>query len=300
MSRSITLGHEMTAAQPISARASGRARLGNDPTWCRAWPQDAVNEIDRAWRRVSELGLRAPDFDVDAFPLPSLAGFFDSIRSELEDGRGVVRLKGFPVRDYDNTALRSIFWGIGCHLGTALHQTAAGEIIGEVRDESSDGGRVQTQLSAKASGDQAVLASRARARSSGPLRFHTDRCDAIALLCVQNGLQGGVSKLASIPHIHNEILRRRPDLHALLCQDYWRSRPEDEDGPGQEKVFALPIFGVRDGKLTSQYSRTYVEQAQEFEFVPRLTPDQNAALDLLADIAEESCLHSPFEGTYSF
>jgi hypothetical protein len=51
---------------------------------------------------------------------------------------------------------------------------------------------------------------------------------------------------------------------------------------------------VQDGKLTCQYSRTYVEQAQEFPEVPRITAAQNEALDLLAEVAEENCLHSQF------
>ena len=135
---------------------------------------------------------------------------------------------------------------------------------------------------------------RARARSTGPLRFHTDRCDVIALLCARNARAGGVSKLASSVTIYNEMLRRRPDLLELLCQDLWRARPEDEDGHHLGPVFALPVFGIRDGKLTSQYSRTYVEQAQEFPDVPRLTAERNAAMDLLAEIAEEVCLHAPF------
>ena len=54
------------------------------------------------------------------------------------------------------------------------------------------------------------------------------------------------------------------------------------------------MFGVQDGKLTCQYSRTYVEQAQEFPEVPRITAAQNEALDLLAEVAEEVCLYSPF------
>ncbi len=54
------------------------------------------------------------------------------------------------------------------------------------------------------------------------------------------------------------------------------------------------MFGVQDGRLTCQYSRTYVEQAQEFPEVPRLTSAQHEALDLLAEVAEEVCLYSPF------
>ena len=162
--------------------------------------------------------------------------------------------------------------------------------MGEVRDES----RLESKSYVTVEPGK-VVSSRARARSTGPLRWHTDRCDVIALLCVRNALAGGVSKLASIVTVYNEILRRRPDLHAALCQDYWRSRPADEDGQHPERAFALPVFGVADGKLTCQYSRTYVEQAQEFARVPRLTAAQNEALDLLAEVAEETCLHSAFE-----
>ena len=60
-------------------------------------------------------------------------------------------------------------------------------------------------------------------------------------------------------------------------------------------VFAMPVFGFAGEKITSQYSRTYVEQAQEVPGVPKLTPAQNEALDMLASVAEELCLHSPFE-----
>jgi hypothetical protein len=140
-----------------------------------------------------------------------------------------------------------------------------------------------------------VASSRSRTRGTGPLRWHTDRCDVIALLCARNAKAGGISKLASIVTIYNEIGRRRPDLLELLCQDYWRSRPTDEDGRTVERTFAMPVFSVLDGKLTCQYSRTYVEQAQEFPEVPRLTPAQNDALDLLAQVAEETCLYCPFE-----
>ena len=40
--------------------------------------------------------------------------------------------------------------------------------------------------------------------------------------------------------------------------------PADEDGQHPERAFALPVFGVADGKLTCQYSRTYVEQRRSF------------------------------------
>ena len=111
------------------------------------------------------------------------------------------------------------------------------------------------------------MTSRYKARSNGPLRFHTDRADVVGLLCVRKARAGGISKVVSTVTIHNEILRRRPDLHALLCQDYVRTREGEEVG-GERKVYALPVFGVRDGRFTSQYSRTFVEAAQRLPGVP--------------------------------
>jgi hypothetical protein len=236
------------------------------------------------WRGFGVFG-----FGRDDFPLPKTAALLADISEELENGRGAVRLRGVDVGRYDEDDLRRIFWGIGRHLGTAVYQNARGEIMGEVRDETRLASKTYDETQAGQ-----VASARARSRSTGPLRWHTDRCDVIGLLCVRNAQAGGVSKLASIPTIYNEILRRRPDLLELLCQDYWRMRPADEDGISPDNVFAMPVFGFAGGKVTSQYSRTYVEQAQEVARVPRLTPAQNEALDLLATVAEEVCLHSPF------
>jgi hypothetical protein len=49
----------------------------------------------------------------------------------------------------------------------------------------------------------------------------------------------------------------------------------------------MPVFAARDGRFSSQYSRTFVEAAQRLPGVPRLTAAQEEALDLLAEVAEE-------------
>jgi hypothetical protein len=51
---------------------------------------------------------------------------------------------------------------------------------------------------------------------------------------------------------------------------------------------------MRDGKITSQYTRTAVEQAQEIPSVPRLTAAQDEALSMHAAIAEATCLQTGF------
>lgn len=276
------------ARQMITGRAVWTgAELEKAGDWIFTFTDAHKREIDAALAKVRHAPLFG--FGREDFPLPETTALLEKVSAELEDGRGAVRLRGLDASGYTDDELRQIFWGLGQHLGLPLYQNMSGEIMGEVRDETRDEKPTFIQ-----SAPGSVKSSRARARSTGPLRFHTDRCDVIALLCVRNGIEGGVSKLASIPTIHNEMLRRRPDLVELLFQDFYRCRPKDEDGVYDTPYFIMPVWGMKDGKITSQYSRTYVEQAQEFPEVPRLTAAQNEALDMLAEIAEATCLHAPF------
>ena len=242
----------------------------------------AMEEMDAALRGLARRGLAWPRFGREDFPLPTFSRDLAAVLEELENGRGFVVLRGFDVERYAVDELRNLYWGVGAHLGHARYQNAHGELIGEVRDEYRIYGEVQEQQ-----GDPTLgRTSRSKARSSGPLRFHTDRCDVVTLLCVRPARRGGASKIVSAVSVAEAIRARRPDLHALLCQDYWRSRQGEEAG-GEHKVYAMPLFAERAGKFTTQYSRTFVEAAQKLPEVPRLTADQNEALDLHAAVCEE-------------
>jgi hypothetical protein len=256
--------------------------LARDTDWIRPLTSAAVDEIDAALRAVQARGLHWSEVRKPDFPLPGVSAELAQVNQDLEQGRGVVLLRGLPVDRYSEDELRTIWWGLGCHLGTAVHQNAHGELIGEVRDEVRRYGEVVQPAVPKGEG----LTSRAKARSSGPLRWHTDRCDVVGLLCVRAARRGGTSRVVSVPAVSNAILARRPDLHALLCADYHRSRQGEEAG-GEAACYALPIFAMREGKFTTQYSRTFVEAAQKIPAIPRLTPAQDEALDLLAAVCDE-------------
>jgi hypothetical protein len=276
----------MTA--PIAPLTGPAAWLGRDmanaTVWIRPFSPEAIAEIDSALRGLQRRGLTWPKFGREDFPLPAFSGEIGSALDELESGRGFVLYRGFPVGRYSDAELKDIYWGLGAHLGSHRYQNALGELIGEVRDENRRYGEVREPDMDPTLG----RSSRNKARSAGPLRFHTDRCDVVSLLCVRRAKAGGLSKIVSAVSVSNEALRRRPDLYALLWQDYWRSRQGEEAG-GEKKVFPLPIFCLHQGKFTTQYSRTFVEAAQKLPDVPRMTPEQNRALDLHADLCEELC-----------
>jgi hypothetical protein len=269
--------------EPITGPAVWRGEdLAGSTDWVRPFSAAALAEIDAALRAVQARGLAWRDVRTADFPLPGVSAALAQVNRDLEWGRGLVLLRGLPVERYSDEELRTIWWGLGCHLGTAVPQNAHGELIGEVRDEVRLYGEVVEPAVPRSEG----VTSRAKARSSGPLRWHTDRCDVVGLLCVRAARRGGTSRVVSVPAVSNAIRGRRPDLHALLCADYHRSRQGEEVG-GEVSCYALPIFAMRDGKFTTQYSRTFVEAAQKIAGIPRLTAAQDEALDLLASVCDE-------------
>jgi Taurine catabolism dioxygenase TauD, TfdA family len=287
------MGMATMTAQAINGPEAWRSEeLARSTDWIREIPPAVVQELETALRAVQRRGLAWPDVRREDFVIPAGARFLADVSQELEHGRGAVLLRRLPVERFSEEELKQIYWGLGLHLGSPRCQNAHGELIGEVRDEVRRYGDVHQPAVAQTPG--APVTSRYKARSNGPLRFHTDRADVVVLLCVRKARAGGISKVVSTVTIYNEILQRRPDLHALLCQDYVRTR-EGEEAGGERKVYALPVFGVRDGRFTSQYSRTFVEAAQRLPGVPPLSVAQNEALDLLAEAAEEQCFRMTLE-----
>ena len=267
------------------------AEMLQDRRWIREFPAAVLEEIDAALGKVGGLDWR--HINGHNFPLPGAAGFFDDVRDELENGCGMVKLRGLDVGRYSEEELRRIWYALGCHLGTPMYQNRSGEAMRDIRDEGMGVGAALYGATVDASGKQ-FLSSGARTLSSGQLRFHTDRCDVVGLLCVRQASEGGISKLASSATVYNEIRKRRPDLHALLCRPIPRSRFGEEAG-GEHVTYDLPVFGVREGKLTSHFSLTYIENAQMMPHVRKLTDAEHEAIQMLMDVAEEECFEMRFE-----
>ena len=280
-----------------------RAPLGGPAAWTGAdlepsqdwiWHLDDndISAIDDALHSVLADGLSWHKLTPSDFPLGSFSTRAVAISKELEEGRGIVLLRGLPVERYDAEALKIIHYGIACHLGTPIYQSAGGELIGEITDEGAaalDRGTLQ-----KAGDAQPFLSSRARVQTTGPLRFHTDRADVVALLCAEQSVAGGLSQIVSAVAIHDAMLERRPDLLEELFRDLPRSRLGEEKDGGKA-YYMLPVFAVQNGHFTTHYSRTYVEAGQKVDEVPRVSDAQWQALDLLQDLGHELCLTHRFE-----
>jgi hypothetical protein len=208
------------------------------------------------------------------FPLPTLGPRLEALRHELLHGRGFVLLRGLPMERYAPEDAAAIYWGLGTWFGRARSQNARGDLLGHVRDVGADlaNPNVRTYQTTKRQ------------------YYHTDSVDLVALLCVRKARSGGLSSLVSSVTAHNEMRARRPDLLETMFEPFHVDR-RGEVPPGMDPWFALPIFNWHADVLTTIYVRRYIESAQRFPEVPRLTARQVEALDVFDAILEDPRVH---------
>ena len=231
------------------------------------------DEIVAATEHAIGTGTAVEHLRVEDFPLPTLAA--KTIEwSELLRDRGFVLLRHFPTDCLDRTAVETAYEGFGLHLGRPVGQDARGSLLGHVRDE----GARRT--------DPSVRLYRTRERQD----FHTDGADLVGLLCLQRAASGGESRIASSAAVYNEMLRRRPDLVEVLYEPFSWDR-NDEQSAGEDPFFALPVFSDVNGAPRTFYIGWYIRDAQRHTQVPRLTPPQVDAMELLEAIANDPAFH---------
>lgn len=244
------------------------------PDWLTHWSAAELAEIEAAADAWLARGLDIAQMQAADFPLPTLGPRLAQVRDEVLDGRGFVLLRGLPVQRWRIEQSAAAFYGIGAHLGPARPQNAKGHVLGHVKDLG---------LSAD---DPNVRIYQTHQRQT----FHTDSCDIVGLLCLQEARSGGDSALVSSTTIYNEMRRRRPDLAALLFQPVATDR-RGEVPPGCKPYFEIPVFNWYQGHLSAIYQRQYIDSAQRFPDAPRITPQMKEALDLLDELANDPALH---------
>lgn len=233
-----------------------------------------IEELEQAaasfLARTQEIG----DITKEKFPLPRFGAHLAKLKDTLIRGIGFEVIRGLPVEHYSQQLAATIFCGIGAHLGPARSQNAMGHILGHVRDIGADAKDPNTRIY----------------QTAERQTFHTDSSDVVGLLCIREAMEGGKSLLVSTAAIYNEMLRRRPDLAALLFEPIATDR-RGEVPEGQKPYLEIPPLSWHEGFLTGFYQRQYIDSAQRFPDALRLTPDYVAALDLFDDLANDKHLH---------
>jgi hypothetical protein len=263
----------MTPVRPLvkgpSAWVGAEMRKRESEWTCRLSPAQ-LDEIDAAVAAVRARGLDLADIRRADFPLPTLGPVLDRLRGEVLDGRGFVLVRGMRVEGRPLAETATAYWGVGSYFGTARSQNAKGHLLGHVYD-----------LGQGLSATNPLIRSYATAEAQ---KFHIDRCDIVALLCLRRARSGGLSTIVSSMAVHNAMAMRRPDLLERLYHPF----PTDRRGEvpeGKAPFYEAPVFNPHAGTLSVLYSRLHIGSSQRFPEARRLTPEDFAALDMLGELA---------------
>ncbi len=261
--------------EPLKTPATWRGpKLRGSDDWLHRLTPDEVADLEHGLAHARATGKPMTELTREDFPLPILEPVIRGWLRTLQHGRGFLNVKGVPVAGHDDEDAALFQWGLGLHLGTAVSQNAAGDVLGHVRDTGADPQNTSVRLY----------------KTRVELGFHSDGSDLVALMCIRPGRSGGENRLVSTTALYNEILRRRPDLVSLLYEPFHWDR-NDEQAEGEPPSFALPICRFHEGHLSFFYIPWYIRKAQRHPHVPRLAPQQNELLDLIDAIAEDPSFH---------
>lgn len=90
------------------------------------------------------------------------------------------------------------------------------------------------------------------------------------------------------------MLKTRPELLRELLEPIAFDK-RGEFTVGTLPYYTLPVFNEHDGFLSAFYQRQYIDSAQRFPDVPRLTDAKIAALDLFDNLANDPRLNFQME-----
>ncbi|MEM5431450.1 TauD/TfdA family dioxygenase [Cupriavidus oxalaticus] len=240
-----------------------------DRSWVLPMNETEIQGMRDALNHARTLDKPLLDMVQADFPLNAAArGVLDRAIAITQGGWGMCLVKGFPVDVWTEEESRLAYWGMSLYMGVGRTQNRASQFMNDVRNEG---------------GEYKVKGGRGYNTNAG-LDFHQDSCDVVGLLCRRTAKAGGSSKVISSLALHDEVQRRRPDLIPVLKTPFFHSYQGTQD-PVQPPFYRCPIFGSHPEYFSARANRKNTDAAQrDFAEVPRLTPAQIEALDLLDEL----------------
>lgn len=240
-----------------------------------------LSAIDRVMAGLRDEDVPFHDIRQAMFSDPNLNGTLADLFATITEGRGFAILRGIPVDRYDVSDVERIFWGIGSHLGTGHSQSARGDYMGHVFDETKPGERQSAR---------GYLSRR-------KLTLHTDLSEIVSLLCVRRAKFGGESVFVSAPAVYNTVLAEHPEFMPVYFRGFPYHR-RGEEAPDAEPItpYDIPIFSATHGTFSCFYVRGIFEVGLR-DLKRDLTALEIDALDYLDDVMnrDDICLRIQLE-----
>lgn len=228
-----------------------------------------VRELEVALRHVVAACLDPVRLSKAQFPLGALGVTLEA----LDRSAGCCLIRGIPVEHYSLQEASLVLCGLGAHFGRLTPQDASGAVIHHVR-----------------AGDAAP--TRGYQTSLG-LPFHSDSCDTVGLLTIRTAMSGGLSSIASASAVHDAIAELRPELLRTLYEPFHIERHAADSA--RPPYYSTPVFMRHAGRLFCRFNPGYVYSAQRFAETPRLTAQQEEAMELFLQLCSTTPIRIDME-----
>ena len=208
------------------------------------------------------------DIDRDAVQLGPMAADVARWIAQVEAGRGLIVVRGFPVQECSVEQVELMYWALGQHFGAPVSQSVMGDRLGHVIDVTD------TDPHARAY------------RNNRELTLHTDLGDVVSFLCIRKAKTGGVSWFSSALAVHNELYDKRPDLLQVLYRGFpWYRSGENADDSAPVTPWRVPVLSEKEGLVSCRYVRDYILEAGAQPSGQPLSDSELDALNQFDDIA---------------
>ncbi len=204
--------------------------------WFVAFSHGCLSElrdvVERLRRKPIPLLLLSPD----DFHLDECRETMSRVRRTLDGGVRFAVVDRLPREGISKDEAKALFWLLSTMVARPVAQKLDGAMFYDVLD---------TGL--KAGAGTGVRPD----KTNLEIYFHNDNAynqtppEYAALLCLQTAKQGPLSRTMSVATLHNELLRRHPEVLPRLYEPFWFDR-NAEHHPGDDRVLSAPMFSFDD------------------------------------------------------
>ncbi|HDS5592971.1 TPA: TauD/TfdA family dioxygenase [Enterobacter hormaechei subsp. xiangfangensis] len=203
--------------------------------------RDAILDHLKAFSSRASESLKASDFRCS-----SLDRLVATLRHRLQDGHGVVVIRGLPREQLSDETLGQLFWGLGLGLGRPVVQNALGARIGHVRNEKDN------------PTNRGYMSNR-------ELGFHSDAFEIVGLMCLRASASGGLNQVVSGLAVYNQFVREQPELLEALFEGYYYATAERTLSEQPFTSYKIPVFSEVAGKVSSMCLGAYMRAAAKLK-----------------------------------
>ncbi len=236
--------------------------IQNGEEWIYRLNAEEIGEIDEALAHLKSSGRQIPDIGKEHFPLDERSGGpCGCCGPRSRTGSASCSCATCRAIAYSAEEMGLIYWGIGAHFGRAVAQNAQGDVLRPCPRHGP--GPVQR-----------TCTPRGYRRPPRACRSTTIPAISSACAALETARSGGLSAAAaSSVAVYNELAVRQlgPTSVQVLSEPFYADRRGEESAPARSPLHHADLHLAPRPDVQPRTTRTFINSAQRFNEVPRLS-----------------------------